>query len=179
MKQLGCILLAMASSYSCADIRLSAGLGGGNVEFENAGTFQSTDATSDNFALALSLAYETEQQLVFAMGLDVLTNLSVFGFEDGVHFKTVDAGMAYRFSYKQFFFEPSLAYSKWRLRLQEAAFGHNEPKQKFDDSGYDPSVKLTAGLRLGDHFDLAISYKYMEYDYGDVQSTLLGVGVRF
>jgi hypothetical protein len=174
-----CILLVLFSSYSNAGIRVSAEAGEGRVDFSDAPTYETNFSGKGGFALASYIGYETDEMFIFDVGLGVLTNLSHFGFGDMVDFSTVEVLIGYRINYNKVYIEPKVGYSKWELTIKEGVFTSSDEQRKYQDSGHDPMVMLTAGYMFGSHFGISLSYKYQDYSHGDAQSTLLGFDFKF
>jgi hypothetical protein len=129
MKKYVCILLVLLSSYSSADIRISAEAGEGSVDFSNAPTFETNVSGEGSFALASYIGYETDEMLIFDVGLGVLSNFSFFGFGDTGNFKTYEELIGYRFNYKRVYIEPKVGYAKWKLTIKEGAFTNSGEKR--------------------------------------------------
>jgi hypothetical protein len=179
MKKYVCILLVIFSSYSNADIRISAEAGKGRVDYSDGPTYETNVSGKGSFALASYIGYETNEMFIFDVGLGVLTNLSVFGFDDSSSFKTYEVLIGYRINYKKVYIEPKIGYSKWKLTIEEGSFTSSDEKRKYQDSGHDPMVMLTTGYMFGSHFGISVSYKYQDYSHGDAQSTLFGFDFKF
>lgn len=174
MKKYVCFLSIFFCSYTLADFRMSAEVGEGSVDYSDTPAFEANVSDEGSFALASYIGYETDEMLIIDLGLGLLNNFSFFGFGDKGSFRSYEVLFGYRINYNRLYIEPKIGYSKWKLTLEEAALTSSDKNRKYQDSGHDALLTLTAGYMLGRHFGISVTYKYQDYSHGDAQSTLLG-----
>ena len=172
------LLLFSGSCFSDA-IRMGFGVGRGNVDVSS--RFNGGDNYADDVSLSASayLGYILNNNIVIDLVYGEMSDDIYFGVFEDIHLDTYEALLGYRFNFEKFYLEPKLGYAKWDFELEESDFLNSGSEQKIKESGSDPLVALVAGYRFTSVFGMSMSYKYLDFEYGNADSVHLGFDFEF
>ena len=172
------LLLFSGSCFSDA-IRMGFGVGRGDVDV-SAGFNGDNNYTEDgSLSASVYLGYILNNTIVVDLVYGEMTNDILLGAADNIHLDTYEALLGYRFYFEKFYLEPKLGYAKWNFELEEGTFLNSGPEEKIKESGSDPLVALVAGYRFTSVFNMSMSYKYLDFEYGDADFVHLGFNFEF
>jgi len=174
--------LVMCSSYSHAgkiSMMLEYGLGGMSVDSR---TFEEQDFQPDSasYSSGIYVGYQFDNHILLAGAVNSATNNIFWGAADSVSLYESGILIGYSFDLSpRWSIVPIVELSRWTLDAKEGAFLNPGPEEEASIDGSQLLGRVNLEARASDILKVQLSYRYGRYEFGQVQSTRLGLKLEF
>lgn len=174
-------LISLLFSTHCLSegVRLGFAVGKSDVDLEPNIYDSDHYSVDEPTSILLYAGYLFENGVILDFAHNSLTDDILFGALDNIRLDSSEVLIGYKFKHHDFYFEPKLGYARWNLRLKEGELFNPGPELESKDSGSDPLLALTAGISISSSFGMSLSYRYQDFEIGDVATYDLGFDLQF
>lgn len=179
MKYLLAALMLVSSFTNAEGFRFGIDFGRSDIQLDSSSDIDFSDYSQTVGAFSSSFGYQFNTGFLVEAGASSSSNDILFGANDNITLHSADLLVGYYAEKNRFYFEPKIALSYWDLHLKEGEFLSPGDETEINDNGLDPMLVLTAGYKISKRFGLSLSYRYIDIDYGDVDSYLFGLDFTY